>query len=57
VVEFSQKKSLVDWLKAVINTIDNPDVECHCSETNLVDEDRNNYEKFYEKTSECILKY
>ncbi len=47
---------LTDCIKAVINTIDNPDLGDH-ADRNIADEYRYNYEKFYEKALEYTLKY
>jgi ubiquitin-protein ligase len=46
---------LVDCIKAVISTIDNPDL-AH-GEGEIINEYRNNYKKFYEKALEYTLKY
>ncbi len=50
------KTTLIDVIKAIINTIDNSHLEYHCNEE-LVNEYRDNYEKFYETALEYTLKH
>ncbi len=49
--------SFVDFIKNVLNIIDNPDLQ-HCSsEFVIANEYQNNYEKFYEAALQYTLKY
>ena len=47
---------LTDFIKGVIRTIDNVDVDNHCNIT-CTTEYQNNYEQFYEKALRCVLDY
>jgi ubiquitin-protein ligase len=48
--------TLIEFIKAIIHTIDNPHLE-HLQNVECANEYRSNYEKFYEKALQYTLKY
>ncbi len=46
--------TLVDFIKTIINTIDNPDLHRHCN-LECANEYRSNYQQFYKKALKCTL--
>jgi ubiquitin-protein ligase len=48
--------SLIDFIKAIINLIDNPDFERECNKE-PVNEYLNSYEKFYETALQYTIKH